>query len=170
MERAVVDLVVPVMSLATALIAVSFWRRLPEGGRFIGRDRNGNTSRPGPVDVPGQADNGVLELHGAQLLGTQLEGSDLIIDAFGGSGTWCAYAGDVLVEQGQVSGTPMLTFRASFDSTIDITALERLLAWSESSCCLDLVVEVDGDSPLQTPTRITITDHAQAVSLLTAAV
>lgn len=153
---AVGDLLLPVVSLATAVIAVSFWRRLPE-------DPAPSASEPAVVD------NGVLRLHGTQLLGTQLEGSELVIDAFGGSGTWCGYAGTQLAEQGQVAGTPMLTFRASFDTTIDITALERLLAWSEASCYVDLVVEVDGDSPLETPTRITITDHAQAVSLLTVA-
>lgn len=152
---AVADLFLPVVSLATAVIAVSFWRRLPDPG-------------PGSGDgEPAVVDNGVLRLHGAQLLGTQLEGSDLVIDAFGGAGTWCGYAGNELAEEGQVAGTPMLTFRASFDTTIDITALERLLNWSESACYVDLVVEVDGDSPLETPTRITITDHAQAVSLLT---
>lgn len=153
---AVGDLLLPVVSLATAVIAVSFWRRLPE--QPAGSAGGGE---------PAVVDNGVLRLHGAQLLGTQLEGSDLVIDAYGGTGTWCGYAGDTLAEEGQVAGTPMLTFRASFDTTIDITALERLLNWSESSCYVDLVVEVDGDSPLETPTRITITDHDQAVSLLT---
>ena len=90
-----------------------------------------------------------------------------MIDAFGGSGTWHGYAGTDLLEEGHVAGTPMLTFRASFDRSIDVTALERLLHWSDAACHVDLVVEVDGDSPLQTPTRITITDHARAVSLLT---
>jgi hypothetical protein len=64
----------------------------------------------------------------------------------------------------------MLTFRASFDGTIDLTALERLLGWTDAACHVTLVVEVEGDSPLKTPTRITITDEAQAVSLLTAGV
>lgn len=141
------------ISLATALVAVSFWRRLP--------DRE-------PQPQPESVDHGVLRLEGTQLLGTQLEGTDLVIDAFGGSGNWYGYAGQMLTEEGHVAGTPMLTFRASFDRTIDITALERLLHWSETACHVDLVVEVDGDSPLDTPTRITITDHDQAVSLLTA--
>jgi len=143
-----------VFSLATALVAVSFWRRLPD--------------QPQPQPQPEHVDHGVLRLEGTQLLGTQLEGTDLVIDAFGGSGNWYGYAGEALTEEGHVAGTPMLTFRASFDRTIDITALERLLHWSETACHVDLVVEVDGDSPLHTPTRITITDHDQAVSLLTA--
>lgn len=133
---------------------MSFWRRFD-------RDAAGSFEEPAVVD------HGVLRLHGTQLLGTQLEGSDLVIDAFGGSGSWCGFAGDEPVEQGQVAGTPMLTFRASFDRTIDITALEHLLNWTEASCYVDLVVEVEGDTPLDAPTRITITDHAQAVSLLT---
>lgn len=143
----------PVMSLASAMAAVSFWRRLPHGGE--------------PQPQPEPVDHGVLRLQGTQLLGTQLEGTDLVIDAFGGSGNWFGFAGSSLSEEGHVAGTPMLTFRASFDGTIDIEALERLLHWSEISCHVDLVVEVDGDSPLQTPTRITITDRDQAVSLLT---
>jgi hypothetical protein len=143
----------PVFSLATAAVAVSFWRRLP--------DRDPRPEEPKAVD------HGVLRLEGTQLLGTQLEGTDLVVDAFGGSGNWFGYAGDHLSEEGLVAGTPMLTFRASFDRTIDITALERLLHWSETACHVDLVVEVDGDSPLHTPTRITITDHDQAVALLT---
>lgn len=151
---AVGDLMLPVVSLATAAIAVSFWRR-------------GDREEPSaPAGAP-VVDRGILRLHGAQLLGTQLEGSDLVIDAFGGTGNWCGFCGDEPVEEGHVAGTPMLTFRASFDRTIDITALERLLNWTETSCYVDLVVEVDGDTPLDTPTRITITDHAQAVSLLT---
>jgi hypothetical protein len=153
MEWAIAELALPVMSLCTALLAVSFWRRLP--------DSDGS--------VPKAVDHGVLRLAGAQLLGTQLEGNDLVIDAFGGSGNWLGYAGDDVLEEGNVAGTPILTFRASFDCTMDLTALERLLSWTDAACFIDLVVEVDGDSPLQSPTRITITDHSQAVSLLTAA-
>jgi hypothetical protein len=154
MERAIADLALPVVSLCTALIAVSFWRRLPHS----------SPSAPAESKV---VDHGVLNLVGTQLLGTQLEGSELVIDAFGGSGTWSGYAGREILEEGHVSGTPMLTFRASFDRTIDITALERLLRWSETSCLVDLTVDVSGDTPLQTPTKITITDNLQAVSLLT---
>ena len=157
MERALADLLLPVMSLATALVAVSLWRRKD----FSAAEHHAQAD-PGPVD------HGILRLIGTQLVGTQLEGTDLVIDAFGGSGNWTGFAGSAVAEEGQVAGTPMLTFRASFDRTVDITALERLLHWSETACHVDLVVEVDGDSPLQTPTKITITDHAQAVSLLTA--
>lgn len=152
MDRALAEFALPVMSLCSAMVAVSFWRRLPE-----------------PAPDPQSVDHGVLCLVGTQLVGTTLEGSELVIDAFGGSGTWVGYAGIEVLEEGQVSGTPMLTFRASFDHTIDLTALERLLGWTEAECNVDLVVEVDGDSPLKTPTRITITDHAQAVSLMTPA-
>jgi len=152
MDRAFADLALQVMSLGTAMVAVSFWRRLPE-----------------PSPDPKAVDHGVLRLAGTQLLGTTLEGTDLVIDAFGGSGDWVGYSGDEVLEEGQVAGTPMLTFRASFDHTIDLTALERLLAWTDAECHVDLVVEVQGDSPLKTPTRITITDRAQAVSLMTPA-
>lgn len=158
MERALVDLAMPVASLCTALVAMTFWRRLPPG------EHNGGASGP---EEPPQVDHGVLRLIGTQLLGTALEGNDLVIDAFGGSGTWVGYGGDTVLEEGHVAGTPILTFRASFERTIDLTALERLLAWTDKACCVDLVVEVEGDSPLKTPTRITITDQAQAVSLLT---
>ncbi|MDQ1436756.1 MAG: hypothetical protein QOK43_385 [Acidimicrobiaceae bacterium] len=150
---------------------MSFWHRLPD----LSRNHRLSTP-PSPPEAPaapeaGPVDHGILRLSGTQLLGTHLEGSDLVIDAFGGSGTWTGFtASEEVVEEGQVSGTPMLTFRASFDYTIDICALERLLHWSETACHVDLVVDVDGDSPLQIPTRITITDHAQAVSLLTASV
>ncbi|HEV7886367.1 MAG TPA: hypothetical protein VGO92_02335 [Acidimicrobiales bacterium] len=154
MDRAIADFAVPVVSLCAALIAVSFWRRLP--------DHSQESARAKAVD------HGVLRLARTQLLGTTLEGTDLVIDAFGGSGDWTGYGGDEVLEEGQVAGTPMLTFRASFDRSIDLTALERLLAWTDASCYVDLTVDVDGDSPLKTPTRITITDHAQAVSLLTA--
>lgn len=123
-----------------------------------------------PADEPDTVtpvDHGVLRLVGTQLLGTQLEGSDLVIDAFGGSGTWSSFSGARPVQVAQVAGTPMLTFRASFDCTIDVNALERLLRWADEACFVDLEVQVAGDSPLETPTKITITDHTQAVSLLT---
>jgi hypothetical protein len=161
MDRAVVDLALPVVSLCTALLAVSFWRRLPQSRP---------TPAPEPTPLDKVVDHGTLRLSGAQLLATTLEGSDLVIDAFGGSGTWVGLAGTEILEEGTVAGTPMLTFRASFDRSIDLTALERLLSWVDRACHVDLVVEVDGDSPLRTPTRITITDHTQAVSLLTAGV
>jgi hypothetical protein len=166
MDRAVVDLALPVVSLCTALVAMTFWRRLPPSGRRSGSggEHAGRSGQPEPEQV----DHGVLRLVGTQLLGTTLEGRDLVIDAFGGSGTWVGYGGESVVEEGHVAGTPILTFRASFERTIDLTALERLLSWTDTACHVDLVVEVDGDSPLKTPTRITITDNAQAVSLLTA--
>ena len=153
MDRAVAEFALPVVSLFTALVAISFWRRLPP-----------QSKSPAPKAV----DHGVLRLVGTQLLAVTLEGNDLVIDAFGGTGNWTGLGGDQILEEGHVAGTPMLTFRASFDHTIDLTALERLLSWTDASCHVTLVVEVDGDSPLQTPTRITITDEAQAVSLLTA--
>lgn len=153
MERAVAELALPVISLCTALVAISFWRRVPQ-----------DSTAPDPKAV----DHGVLRLVDTQLLAVTLEGTDLVIDAFGGTGNWTGLGGSEILEEGHVSGTPMLTFRASFDSTVDLTALERLLAWTDASCHVTLVVEVDGDNPLQTPTRITITDQAQAVSLLTA--
>lgn len=154
MDRAVADFALPVVSLFTALIAVSFWRKPVRPSR--------------PAEPPKTVDHGVLRLVDTQLLAVSLEGADLVIDAFGGTGNWTGLGGSEILEEGHVAGTPMLTFRASFDSTIDLTALERLLAWTDSACHVTLVVEVDGDSPLQTPTRITITDQAQAVSLLTA--
>lgn len=154
MDRAVADFALPVVSLFTALIAISFWRKLPQPSRS--------------PETPKAVDHGVLRLVDTQLLAVSLEDSDLVIDAFGGTGNWTGLGGSEILEEGHVAGTPMLTFRASFDSTIDLTALERLLAWTDTACHVTLVVEVDGDSPLQTPTRITITDQAQAVSLLTA--
>jgi hypothetical protein len=149
MDRAFADLALQAMSLGMAMMAISFWRRLPE-----------------PSPDPKAVDHGVLRLDGTQLLATTLEGSELVIDAFGGSGNWVGYGGTEVLEEGQVAGTPMLTFRASFDHAIDLTALERLLAWTDAECHVDMVVEVQGDSPLKTPTRITITDHARAVSLM----
>ena len=154
MDPAVAELALPVVSLFSALVAISFWRRLPQPSRS--------------TEPSTSVDHGVLRLVDTQLLAVALEGSDLVIDAFGGTGNWTGLGGSEVVEEGKVAGTPMLTFRASFDDTVDLTALERLLAWTEAACHVTLVVEVDGDSPLQTPTRITITDQAQAVSLLTA--
>lgn len=154
MDRALADFALPVVSLCTMLVAMSFWRRVPQQPKT-------------PVEAK-SVDHGVLRLVDTQLLGVSLEGSDLVIDAFGGTGNWVGLGGTEILEEGHVAGTPMLTFRASFDSSIDLTALERLLAWTDSACTVTLVVEVDGDSPLTTPTRITITDQAQAVSLLTA--
>jgi hypothetical protein len=165
MDRAVLDVALPVISLCTALVAVSFWRRLPQA-----KPTPVPTPVPTPEEPPRTVDHGTLHLSGAQLLATTLEGSDLVIDAFGGTGNWVGRAGADILEEGTVAGTPMLTFRASFDRTIDLTALERLLGWVDRACHVDLVVEVGGDSPLCTPTRITITDHVQAVSLLTAGV
>jgi hypothetical protein len=88
---------------------------------------------------------------------------------FGGQGQWYGFAGQELAQEGTVAGTPLLTFRASFEHTIDLAALERLQEWAEGSALVELTVEVAGDNPLETPTRITFRDGAQALALLTAA-
>jgi hypothetical protein len=161
MDRAIAELAIPAASLVTALIAVSFWRWLPL--------RSHHHQPQCEDDQPGRSvDHGVLVLAGAQLLGVQLESGELVIDVFGGSGTWTGFGQGEALEEGNVAGTPMLTFRASFAHTIDLIALERLQLWAAGTSLVELVVEVAGDSPLHTPTRITIRDGEQALALQTA--
>ncbi|HZQ29086.1 MAG TPA: hypothetical protein VFA94_15420 [Acidimicrobiales bacterium] len=116
-----------------------------------------------------RVDHGTLLLTDTQLLGVQLESGELVIDIFGGSGRWIGFAGDEPKEQGVVQGTPMLTFRAAFEHTVDRTCLEQLRAWTTAAGLVDLTVEVAGDTPLHSPTRVTIRDEYQALALSAAA-
>jgi hypothetical protein len=100
-----------------------------------------------------RVDHGTLVLTDTQLLGVQLESGELVIDVFGGSGRWTGFAGDEPREQGEVAGTPMLTFRAAFEHT----------------GLVQLTVEVAGDTPMHPPTRLTISDEFQALALQAAA-
>ena len=159
MERSITEVAVPAVSLVTALLAVTVWRR--------------PVSRPAEAaDVaPGSPRRGAtwghLQLRGTQLLGVLLDRGDLVLDLFGGTGMFRAYGPEGMVEEGKVAGTAMLTFRAGFDDGVDLRALERLEGWLEDDQLLDLDVEVDGASPLRPPLSIVLGRGQQKVSLLT---
>ena len=162
MDR-VAELALPTASLITALLAVRLWRRTP---KTDGDAQGGRAGVDPPVgDLVPEVDWGILRLTDTQLVGVWLESDDLVVDLFGGMGSWRGYAGDRCVEDSDVSGTAMLTLRASFANQLDLAALERLETWAEAGGLIDLELEVDGSSPLAPPRRVMLRDGDQAVAL-----
>lgn len=161
MDR-VADIALPAASLLTALLAVSLWRRPRPDTHEAGVAPDAHTDVP----VGMTAEWGVLHLTASQLVGVWLEAGDLIVDLFGGSGLWRGYAGEVCVEEGEVTGTAMLTLRASFSSNIDLAALERLEEWCEQGGMVNLEMEIDGATPVGPPRRIVLGNGQQSVALL----
>jgi hypothetical protein len=165
MDR-VADIALPAASLLTALLAVSLWRRpRPDV------DADAAPEAPEVTDLRSAPSGltvewGVLQLSGSQLVGVWLEAGDLVVDLFGGSGLWRGYAGEACVDEGEVTGTAMLTLRASFSSHIDLAALERLEAWCEDGGVVNLEMEIDGATPVGPPRRIVLGNGRQTVALL----
>lgn len=136
---------VAVASILTALVAIAL-RRTPAG-----------MAKP--------ATRGTLSLGGAQLVVVEAAGGELVLDLFGGTGQWFAADDAGVVDTGVVAGTPILTFKASFDSGVDGSALRLLTRWCVEAADLHVVVEVDGPSPLDPASQVALSDGVRAVTL-----
>lgn len=136
---------VAVASILTALVAIAL-RRTPSG-----------MAKP--------ATRGTLSMVGAQLVVVEASGGELALDLFGGAGQWFASDESGVVDTGVVAGTPMLTFKASFDSGVDASALRLLDRWCFEAVALHVVVEADGPSPLHPASQVALSDGFRTVTL-----
>ena len=106
-----------------------------------------------------------LVLHGAQLVHWDVEGEELVLDLWGGTGTWMGFCGDDLVATGQVSNPPAFTVRAHLDGTIDLELLGRLEHLSGEAQLLTVQLDAAGSAVLERPLRIELSDGIESLTV-----
>lgn len=112
-------------------------------------------------------DWGMLMIDDAQLAGLAIDGTDLVIDIFGGRGAWQGHAADGALHESMVSGTPMLTLRSSFDDHDELArGVQRLERWWRAGSRLSLELVVTGTEVPQVPRRVVLDDGARSLSLV----
>lgn len=122
-----------------------------------------------PLEPPaGDEERGYLVLTGTRVLGWVADGGELAIDIYGGEGTWRAYRGLALREQGTVEGMVMLTLRAGGKAALDLDLLASLSAWATDGAELDVTVQVDGADLAAPGRQWTISDQRQTITLSSA--
>jgi hypothetical protein len=140
------------MAVASLVAVVTF---------VTARRRDGTVKRAHDVDW------GMLVIDDAQLAGLAVDGTDLVIDIFGGRGAWQGHAADGALYESIVSGTPMLTLRSSFDDHDELArGLQRLERWWRAGSRLSLELVVTGTEVPQVPRRVVLDDGARSVSLV----
>jgi len=123
----------------------------------------------GPADENDPAgDRGHLVLIGTRVLGWSAGDDELAIDIYGGEGTWRAYHGLSLHEEGTVDGMMMLTLRAGGRAALDLDLLAHLTRWANDGTALDVTVEVEGTNLSAPGRRWTIGDQRETITLSSA--
>ena len=143
-----------------------------EGEHHLPTPPGDGDSDPAPrplFDPPaGAEERGYLVLTGTRVLGWVVEDQELAIDIYGGEGTWRAYRGLTLCQQGTVDGMVMLTLRAGGRAALDLDLLAYLSRWSAEGTALDVTVEVAGADLTAPGRRWTIGDQRQTITLSSA--
>lgn len=99
-----------------------------------------------------------LILLGTQLVHWEIDGDDLVLDLWGGRGSWLGYRDGDVAATGQVTGSPAFTIRAHLSRLLDLELLERLERMSATSGHLSVRIDADGAAPLEHPVSLELSD------------
>lgn len=137
--------------------------RRPQPPPAAGPDSSGSSGSSGHPEP--QVDRQELVLHGTQLVHWEIDGDELVIDLWGGTGMWTGYAGDDLVATGHVTNPPAFTVRAHLDGVVDLDLLGRLDHLATVAQLLTVHLDAAGSAVLERPVRIELSDGVRSLAV-----
>ena len=104
-------------------------------------------------------------LHETQLVHWEVQGEELLLDLWGGTGTWMGYAGNELMMTGQVTNPPAFTVRAHLETGLDLDLLNRLEHLAGTAQLLTVQLDASGSAILERPVRLQLSDGLQSLAV-----
>lgn len=114
-------------------------------------------------DPTSDVDQQSLILHGTQLVHWALEGEDLILDLWGGQGSWMGFRDGTLAATGEVTQPPAFTVRAHLSRLLDLGLLGQLDRLSNTACLLTVRIDSVGAALLEHPVRLELSDGVESL-------
>lgn len=112
-------------------------------------------------DPTSDVDQQSLILHDTQLVHWALEGEDLILDLWGGQGSWMGFRHGALAATAEVTQPPAFTVRAHLSHLLDLGLLSQLDRLSNTSCLLTVRIDSVGAALMERPVRLELSDGVE---------
>lgn len=102
-----------------------------------------------------------LILEGTQLVHWEVDGDELALDLWGGTGSWLGFKDGAVAVTGQVNQPPAFTVKAHLSTLLDLDLLSRLDRMTTASGLLTVRIDALGAGLLEHPVRLELTDGVE---------